>query len=119
APAGKIKYPLNYKGENIIGRKARLNPPDVNVLMDSGDGTMSRRHARIHISFGTGGTVFLLSDLNSQNGTRLFNRQRQEIQILPGDEVYLQDGYIIRMGNSELIFEAVHRQSPAVPKGIK
>ncbi len=117
APSGKIKYPLNNGGANIIGRKARLNPPDVNVLVDANDGSMSRRHACIDIRFGMAGPVFLLSDLSSQNGTVLINRQRQQMKLLPGDEVYLQDGFIIRLGQTELTFEILKQEVETALRG--
>ena len=109
APTGKIKYPLEVSKANVIGRKTALNPPDVNILVDTTDDSMSRRHGQISILFGdlNEGYVYVLSDLDSRNGTTLFNKQRQEMKILPGDEVCLKDGFIIRMGATELTFEIV------------
>lgn len=104
-PAGKAEYLLKNSGPNIIGRKSTLNPPDVDLLVKTPDGLMSRRHARIDVKFGQQGIVFLLTDLGSQNGTTLINRQRDELKLWPGDEVYLEDGFTIRMGATEVVFE--------------
>ena len=109
-PTGKIRYPLNNNGGNTLGRKSGLNPPDVDLLIETTDNLMSRRHARISISFGMPPN-YLLSDLDSQNGTVLINKQRQELTIMPGDEVFLEDGYIIRMGATEVVFEMVRPDS--------
>ena len=109
-PAGKTKYPLNNNGGNTLGRKSELNPPDVDLLIDTQDDLMSRRHARITISFGIPPN-YLLSDLDSHNGTTLINKQREELKIMPGDKVFLEDGYTIRMGATEVVFEIAYNDS--------
>lgn len=107
SPAGKVKFQVNNNGGNIIGRKSEVNPPDVDLLVNTDDALMSRRHARIRASFGQIPN-YLLSDMDSQNGTTLINKQREEMEILPGDEVFIEDGYTIRMGATEMVFEMTY-----------
>ncbi len=70
-----------------------------NSLVLSDDGEVSREHAVIAPT----GAAYTLTDLGSSNGTRVL-RDGRDWQVSP--EIALLDGDIIRIGGSQLQFEA-------------
>jgi multimeric flavodoxin WrbA len=86
------------KDDVLIGRvRPEVTPiPDVDLVPHGGDQMgVSRQHARM--LRGTGGWV--LEDLESTNGTFLNGKQ-----VLPGQQVHVRTGDIIRFGTLTLIF---------------
>jgi NAD(P)H-dependent FMN reductase len=90
--------PLPQKQEMLIGRaKPGVTPvPDIDLAVHGGDQAgVSRHHARM--SRGLGG--WMLEDLNSTNGTFINGKQ-----VLPGQQVSVHTGDVIRFGTLMVIF---------------
>ena len=67
-----------YAGPNVLGRD-----PSSGILID--DGTVSRRHASIHLD----GETAILEDLGSKNGTFIGNRRVTSAEVRAGDEILI------------------------------
>ena len=75
---GRRRFPL-FVGDHVIGRD-----PDLEVRLDAS--TVSRRHARLHVT--TDGAT--LEDFGSKNGTfRGSERVTSPIQLADGDSIYI------------------------------
>ena len=86
-----------------IGRKNNGGPehrPDVEVA--TSDKMMSRKHAAIARK---GKTGFVLKDITSKNGVYLNGEKLEE-----GEEVYLNDGDIFRLGQTQFSVGIVEQQ---------
>ena len=79
-------FPLT-KDELSIGR-------DISNDIVINDAEVSRHHARLLRK----GDIFVLRDLDSTNGTWLHERQV--------DEVILQDGDALRLGNAQIVYKS-------------
>ncbi len=92
---------------NAIGRRAKISPPDVNILLDTKDNSISRRHCSIKISMRDARYVYLLSDLGSKTGTLIYKRQnnQHQLKIVEGDQVYISDQDIIQVGSLRMQIE--------------
>ncbi|HKV84434.1 MAG TPA: FHA domain-containing serine/threonine-protein kinase [Ktedonobacterales bacterium] len=84
--------------EMVVGRSdpQRGTRPDVDLLALDPAQTVSRRHARVARRAGH----FYIEDLNAFNRTRV-----NGAQLIPHQEVELQTGDALRLGNVELHFE--------------
>jgi len=89
-------------GENVIGRLAKTNGPDVGI--DTTDMYMSRHHCIISVIEGRDGAYqFLLSDKKmSINGTfHNINHRR----LTEEDIVYIHDGDVVQLGETKVILK--------------
>ena len=83
------------RGEALIGRPdaTRGIHPEIDLRMDD---AVSRRHAKIFVKNG----VYVLTDLNSTNGTR-YNREwvqpEKEFVLKAGDEIEVGELTLIRV----------------------
>jgi RsiW-degrading membrane proteinase PrsW (M82 family) len=108
---GERYYSLLTTGEMTIGRD-----PTCQIVLDSSMyGMVSRRHATVRPSTTPDGRIsYLLSDLNSANGTYLNGYLLQGCQEL-------QEGDRITCGNNgpEFIFEYQYNQQPVGTSSVK
>lgn len=92
---GRRTFEQDVRGEALIGRPdaTRGIHPEIDLRQDD---AVSRRHAKIFIRDGK----YVLTDLNSTNGTR-HNRQwvqpESEIILCPGDEIEVGELTLIRV----------------------
>lgn len=93
----KQVFPLK-EGDNIIGRRCKDN--DITIPIETSDMSMDRRHCIIHVKRNKQGEiVYTLRDFPSLTGTFLQN------EILGDkDRVRIEDGAIITIGATTLIF---------------
>lgn len=91
-------FPLTA-ADMVIGRSdpARNNYPDIDLLPLDPSQAVSRRHARFMRRDGH----CYIEDLNAFNKTRVNGRP-----LVPHEDVELQDGDTLRLGNIDLRFEA-------------
>ncbi|HEX2348501.1 MAG TPA: FHA domain-containing serine/threonine-protein kinase [Ktedonobacterales bacterium] len=91
-------FPLTA-ADMVIGRSdpARNNFPDIDLLPLDPSQAVSRRHARFMRRDGH----CYIEDLNAFNKTRVNGRP-----LVPHEDVELQDGDTLRLGNIDLRFEA-------------
>jgi len=92
---GRRTVEVECKGEALIGRPdaTRGIHPEIDLRLDD---AVSRRHAKIFIR----GDVYVLTDLNSTNGTRLNGQWVQpemELPLKPGDEIEVGELTVIRI----------------------
>lgn len=82
------------KGSSLVGRPdtARESYPEIDLSFDK-SGTISRYHAKIHKKE----EGFFLEDLNSGNGTFIFDGKQLE-KLLPGQLYLLKNRNRIRFG---------------------
>ncbi len=90
-------YPLRY-GINTIGRKAASSPASVLIATD--DRTMSRSHAVVEVSNASGQTLHILRNGANKNPSYLNGSL-----IGQHDQLILNNGDRIKMGNTELTFK--------------
>ncbi|MFP4058750.1 MAG: HD domain-containing phosphohydrolase [Candidatus Brocadiia bacterium] len=81
-----------------LGREAEVQVPDASA---------SRHHAEVFAI----GDMYFLRDLGSRNGTFL-NEQRVE----PDDQALLREGDLIRISNTQLVFEETAARRPEKPE---
>ncbi|MDP4126542.1 MAG: trypsin-like peptidase domain-containing protein [Bacillota bacterium] len=86
---------LNVTGAMIIGR----DPAQCQVVFPANTTDISRRHCCI--TFNEAAQSFALEDLNSSNGTYLYNGQR----IIPGQPHFLKNGEKFYLGVPSNMFE--------------
>lgn len=92
---GRRTFELSIHGEALIGRpdaRRGLNP-EIDLRLDD---AVSRRHAKIFIR----GGKYVLTDLNSTNGTRLNHEwlpPEAEAQLKAGDEIEVGELTVIRV----------------------
>jgi pSer/pThr/pTyr-binding forkhead associated (FHA) protein len=91
-------FPLTA-ADMVIGRSdpARNVFPDIDLLPLDPSQAVSRRHARFMRRDGH----CYIEDLNAFNKTRVNGRP-----LVPHEDVELQDGDTLRLGNTDLRFEA-------------
>lgn len=87
-----------HLGINTIGRKAGSSTASVQIATD--DRTMSRSHAIIEVSNAGGKTIHFLRNGANKNPSYL-----NGTVIGPQDQLILNNGDRIRMGNTELTFK--------------
>lgn len=85
-------------GINTIGRKASSSAATVQIATD--DRTMSRSHAVIEVSNAGGNTIHILRNGANKNPSYL-----NGTVIGPQDQLILNNGDRIRMGNTEMTFK--------------
>lgn len=85
-------------GINTIGRKAASSPASVQIATD--DRTMSRSHAVIEVSHAGGKTIHILRNGANKNPSFLNGSL-----IGPQDQLILNNGDRIKMGNTEMTFK--------------
>lgn len=93
--SGRRTQQLTIKGEALIGRPdtTRGIHPEVDLRTDD---AVSRRHAKIFVRNGR----YVLTDLNSTNGTRHNHQWLQpevEVPLNPGDEIEVGEVTLIRV----------------------
>jgi pSer/pThr/pTyr-binding forkhead associated (FHA) protein len=86
---------VEIKGEGLIGRPdaTRGIHPEIDLRLDD---AVSRRHAKIFMR----GAHYVLTDLNSTNGTRLNGQWVQaeaEVPLKAGDEIEVGELTVIRV----------------------
>lgn len=86
---------LSVNGTLIFGR----DPAQCQVVFPANNTDISRRHSCL--SFNVAAQSFVLEDLNSSNGTYLFNGQR----VIPGQSHYLKSGEKFYLGVPINMFE--------------
>ncbi len=92
---GRKTTELTVTGEALIGRPDTMRGlnPEIDLRQDD---AVSRRHAKIFFKNG----AYILTDLNSTNGTR-HNHQwlpaEQEVVLRPGDEIEVGEQTLIRI----------------------
>ena len=93
------EYPLHI-GDNIIGRRNKGD--EIDIPIETNDPSMDRRHCIINVARNKAGKiVYTLRDNSSLTGTFLMN------EILgPKDRIRIEDGSIITLGATSLIFNA-------------
>jgi len=87
---GKETIPVDESSEFHLGR---TNDNDLTILDDP---LVSRQHCKIYLH--PDENKFILSDLNSSNGTVIND------ETLSGEEAFLSDGDRIKVGNAEFVF---------------
>ena len=92
-PNRGTRYVVETQGDTVVGRSVGSD-----IRLD--DGEVSRRHAAIHFD----GSRFLLSDLQSANGTRCNGQRIESVQLRHGDSV--------RVGSSLLSFQLAGINTP-------
>lgn len=92
----KDRYPLS-EGKTIVGRFDDDFPSDISL---KGDNTISRQSIAISIEADEYGFDYKLKVLNATNTIKVNDRK-----VKVGEEVYLEFGDIIKLGNSKLIFD--------------
>lgn len=85
-------------GINTIGRKAASSPASVQIATD--DRTMSRSHAVIEVSNAGEKTIHILRNGANKNPSYL-----NSTLIGPQDQLILNNGDRIKMGNTEMTFK--------------
>lgn len=85
-------------GINTIGRKAASSPASVQIATD--DRTMSRSHAVIEVSNAGEKTIHIL-----RNGANMNPSYLNSTLIGPQDQLILNNGDRIKMGNTEVTFK--------------
>lgn len=85
-------------GINTIGRKAASSAASVQIATD--DRTMSRSHAVIDVSHAGGKTIHILRNGANKNPSYL-----NGTLIGPQDQLILNNGDRIKMGNTEMTFK--------------
>jgi hypothetical protein len=89
-----ISYPQDHPGKHIMfKRDVTIGRGLDNDVVISDDPRVSRQHARLDFKYGQ----FLLTDLNSANGTKVNGQSITQIVITPGDK--------ISVGGLELYFQ--------------
>jgi hypothetical protein len=92
---GRRTAELTVRGEALIGRPDTVRGlnPEIDLRQDD---AVSRRHAKIFFKNGS----YVLTDLNSTNGTR-YNHQwlhaEQEVELKAGDEIEVGEQTLIRI----------------------
>ena len=98
--AKQQSLPLKF-GKQTIGRLSSIAERKADVMVETEDDAMSRRHFIIHVEKRkTGGYNYCLSDYSSINKTYL-----NEKALNKGDEYILKDGDVIRAGLTKLVFK--------------
>ncbi len=87
---GKETIPVDEQAEFYLGR---TNDNDLTILDDP---LVSRKHCMIYLH--PDENKFILRDLDSSNGTVIND------ETLAGEEAFLSDGDMIKVGNAEFIF---------------
>lgn len=105
-----VRYQLKT-GVNFIGRKSPSTPPDVNIQIATTDATIHRKHCKIYVEFfidiekKISKMEHILSDCKGGNPVWVYNQKRKRIQVFQEDEVYMEQHYILQLGNTELRLE--------------
>jgi len=104
------KEPLAYeikKNKNLIGR---VNAEIQNDIRISGDPTISREHAWLHVVESGGTFQFALEDFKSKNGTYI-----QGVGRLPRGKSYpVNDGSTLQFGQSTLLLKSIQTAGNAM-----
>lgn len=92
---GRRTTEIDIRGEALIGRPdaTRGIHPEIDLRLDD---AVSRRHAKIFMR----GDYYVLTDLNSTNGTRLNGQWVQaeaEVPLKAGDEIEVGELSVIRV----------------------
>lgn len=100
-------YPLSL-GTQIVGRRSSSSPCD--IMIDTPDMYMSRRHFCLTISSTPEGYTYVLTDTKSTNHTyidthRLLGYERELKRLAEGEEVQLQDGSLIQAGRTKIVLK--------------
>lgn len=106
-------YPLRI-GPNVIGRKSSV--PTADILIESEDAMMSRRHAIVEVTRDKFGQFqYLVSEAGSRNGTFVMgaNDPMRKIKLEPEDLIYLEDGDTIQMGRTKVVLQTTKAASNA------
>ena len=91
-------HPL-IMGKNIVGRKSSSQP--CNIMIDTEDKYMSRKHFAIEVNLGTKGMEYLVYDVASTNGTFINADKNNKLNRI--DKVFLSDGDTIQAGRTKIV----------------
>ena len=106
-------YPLRI-GPNVIGRKSSV--PTADILIETEDVMMSRRHAVVEVVRDKFGQFeYLIAEAGSRNGTFVIGAQdpMRKIKLEPEDLIYLEDGDTIQMGRTKVVLQTTKAASSA------
>lgn len=93
-------YPLRM-GAQVIGRKNTTRPCDIQI--QTNDLYMSRRHCEIEVKrISATQLQYLLKELEETNGTFVNSDPKP---LSPTDLIVLNDGYVIQMGETKVVFK--------------
>ncbi|MFN8344175.1 MAG: FHA domain-containing protein [Spirosomataceae bacterium] len=103
--AASQTYPLRI-GPNVLGRKSSV--PTADILIETEDAMMSRRHAVVEVVRDKFGQFqYLISEAGSRNGTFITSVKdpMRKIKLEPEDLIYLEDGDTIQMGRTKIVLQ--------------
>jgi pSer/pThr/pTyr-binding forkhead associated (FHA) protein len=106
-------YPLRI-GPNVIGRKSSV--PTADILIETEDVMMSRRHAVVEVVRDKFGQFeYLIAEAGSRNGTFVIGAKdsMRKIKLEPEDLIYLEDGDTIQMGRTKVVLQTTKAASSA------
>ena len=92
------------QGKQIVGRTSEEADKKADLMIDTEDVYMSRKHFIINVEQNaSGGFDYYLSDNSAKNKTFLKTKELNK-----GDEFTLQDGDIIQAGQTNIVFKTIH-----------
>ncbi|AXE16380.1 hypothetical protein DR864_00885 [Runella rosea] len=106
-------HPLRI-GPNVVGRKSSL--PTADILIETNDVMMSRRHAVIEVTRDKFGQFqYLIAEAGSRNGTFVMGAKdpMRKIKLEPEDLIYLEDNDTIQMGRTKVVLQTTKAASNA------
>ena len=106
-------YPLRI-GPNIIGRRSSV--PTADILIETEDAMMSRRHVVVEVTRDKFGQFqYLISEAGSRNGTFVMGVKdpMRKIKLEPEDLIYLEEGDTIQMGRTKVVLQTTKAASSA------
>ncbi|WP_051211001.1 FHA domain-containing protein [Runella zeae] len=111
--AASQTHPLRI-GPNVIGRKSSV--PTADILIDTVDGMMSRRHVILEVTRDKYGQFqYLIAEAGSKNGTFVIGAKdpMRKLKLEPEDLIYLEDGDTIQMGRTKVVLQTTRSASNA------
>lgn len=92
-------------GKYTVGRKSNSRPCD--IMIETGDMTMSRNHFTIEAVEKDGFLTCWLSDQNSSNNTYINSNflKDKKTELKNADEYFLGDGDVIQAGQTKIVFK--------------
>ncbi|MEZ4905174.1 MAG: FHA domain-containing protein [Spirosomataceae bacterium] len=106
-------YPLRI-GPNVIGRKSSM--PTADILIETEDVMMSRRHAVVEVTRDKFGQFqYLIAEAGSRNGTFVMGAKdpMRKMKLEPEDLIFLEEGDTIQMGRTKVVLQTTKAASSA------
>ena len=96
------------QGKQIVGRTSEEADKKADLMIDTEDEYMSRKHFIINVELNaSGGFDYYLSDNISKNKTFLMTDLKTK-ELNKGDKYTLQDGDVIQAGQTNIVFKTIH-----------